>query len=371
MLFGEEFMRRTWRTQRRRLIAGTVGLAMGIICLADRADSQAMTEVTFIVVNNLFSTPAFVAVENGYWTAQGLNVKIKLTSSGRQVTQSLQAGEAQFGHAALSTTTASARASGNMLKGVMPYYNAGDHIAKAGGRAIIARKDRGIDPNNPKSMEGKKIGYLKGSTNDVYMRQWFKREQLDISKSELVNLPVENMPITLVQGQVDAVVPWEPYTAQVLRELGPNAAVVSRGEASLVTDIIGVVAHENWIGKNYDLIEKFSIGIAQAAQFIRQDPKGAAEIDTRYLDGLNVGDAIEGLKFLQWDPRISVCTSEGLVRTGNDMVKDGLIKMSKPFTAEDFYDDTVLKRVMEKYPQFFSDLPPLPKNLDECKGKLS
>ncbi len=138
-------MRRTWKTQRRRLIAGTVGLAMGIFCLADRVDSQAMTEVTFIVVNNLFSTPAFVAVENGYWTKQGLNVKIKLTSSGRQVTQSLQAGEAQFGHAALSTTTASARASGNLLKGVMPYYNAGDHIAKAGGRAIIARKDRGID----------------------------------------------------------------------------------------------------------------------------------------------------------------------------------------------------------------------------------
>jgi hypothetical protein len=66
-----------------------------------------------------------------------------------------------------------------------------------------------------------------------------------------------------------------------------------------------------------------------------------------------------------------VCTSEGLVRTGNEMVKDGLIKMSKPFTAEDFYDDTVLKRVIEKYPQFFSDLPPLPKNLDECKGKLN
>jgi hypothetical protein len=53
------------------------------------------------------------------------------------------------------------------------------------------------------------------------------------------------------------------------------------------------------------------------------------------------------------------------------MVKDGLIKISKPFTAEDFYDDTVRKRVMEKHPQFFSDLPPLPKTLAECKGKLS
>jgi len=364
-------MRQTCTTWRHGLAACVAGLAVGLAVIAGRADAQAMADVTFVVVNNLFSTPAFVAVENGYWAKLGLNVKIKLTSSGRQVTQSLQAGEAQFGHAALSTTTASARASGNMLKGVMPYYNAADYIAKAGGRAIVARKDRGIDASNPKSLEGRKIGYLKGSTNDVYLRQWFKREKLDIGKSELVNVPVENMPITIVQGQVDAVVPWEPYTAQAVRGLGANAVVVSRGEASLVTDIIGVVAHEDWIGKNYDLLEKFSIGIAQAAQFIRQNPQGAAEIDTRYLDGLNVADAIEGLRFLQWDPRISVCTSEGLVITGNDMVKDGLIRMSRPFTAADFYDDTVLKRVMDKHPQFFSDLPPLPKTLAECKGKLS
>ena len=52
------------------------------------------------------------------------------------------------------------------------------------------------------------------------------------------------------------------------------------------------------------------------------------------------------------------------------MVKDGLIKMARPFTAEDFYDDTVLKRVLEKHPQLFADLPPLPKSLAECKGKL-
>ena len=363
-------MRRTCTLPLRLAMACAAGLVLGLLGQTPRAEAQEMKEVTFIVVNNLFSTPAFVAVENGYWTKQGLNVKIRLTSSGRQVTQSLQAGEAQLGHAALSTTTASARASGNMLKGVMPYYNAAAFIAKAGGRAIVARKDRGIDAANPKTMEGKKIGYLKGTTNDVYLRAWFKREKLDISKSELVNVPVENMPITVVQGQVDAIAPWEPYTAQAVRQLGSNAVVVSRGEESLVTDIIGVVAHENWIGKNYDHLEKFSIGIAQAAKFIRENPKGAAEIDTRYLDGLNVADAIEGLKWLTWDPRISVCTAAGLVKTGNDMVKDGLIKMSRPFTAEDFYDDTVLKRVMEKHPQLFADLPPLPKTLAECKGKL-
>src|SRR4029077_20516254 len=124
---------------------------------------------------------------------------------------------------------------------VIAYYNAADYIAKAGGRAIIGRKDRGIDAGNPKSMEGKKIAHLTGSTNEVYLREWFKKHKLDISKSQLVSVPVENMPITINQGLVDAVATWEPYTAQAVRELGANAVVVSRGEAGLIADAIGAV----------------------------------------------------------------------------------------------------------------------------------
>jgi ABC-type nitrate/sulfonate/bicarbonate transport system substrate-binding protein len=358
-------MHRAWAS--RDIIAALVGLVLGI----DQAGAQQMRDVTYIVVNNLFSTPAYVAAENGYWAKQGLNVSVKLTSSGRAVVQAVQAGEAQFGHAALSTTTASARASGNMLKGVIAYYNAGDYLAKAGGRAIIGRKDRGIDAANPKSMEGKKIAHLTGSTNEVYLREWFKKHKLDIAKSQLVSVPVENMPITISQGLVDAIAPWEPYTSQAIRELGPNAVVVSRGEESIVADAIGAVAHEDWIKKNYDFVEKFSLGLIEAAQFVRKNPKDAAQIATRYLDGLNVADATEGLKWLTWDPRISVCTIEGLVRTGNDMVKAGLLKKEKPFEPGDFYDDTVFKRIVEKHPELFADLPPLPTTVAECKGPLS
>lgn len=354
---------------RRSIAAAASGALIGLTATLAPAGAQEMRDVTFIVVNNLFSTPAFVAVENGYWLALGLNVKLKLTASGRQVTQALQAGEAQFGHASLSTTTASARASGNLLKGVMPYFNAADYIA-LGGRAIIGRRDRGIDPNDPKTMLGKKIAHLTGSTNEVYMREWFNKNRLDIAKSQLVSVPVEDMPITITQGLVDAVVPWEPYIAQAVRELGGNAAIVSRGEPGLVPDVIGVVANEEWIKKNYDLLEKFSIGIAQAAQFIRHDPKAAADIDTRYLDGLNVADATEGLTYLRWDPRISLCTDIGVMRAGNDMIKEGLIKRDKPFVLADFYDKTVLDRVLAGHPELFADLPALPKTAAECKGQL-
>src|SRR5713101_1852774 len=102
---------------RRRIASGAV-LALAVAGFAGYGHGQAMQPVTFIVVNNLFSTPAYVAAENGYWAKQGLNVNVKLTSSGRAVVQAVQAGDAQFGHAAFSTTIASARASGNLLKGV-------------------------------------------------------------------------------------------------------------------------------------------------------------------------------------------------------------------------------------------------------------
>jgi NitT/TauT family transport system substrate-binding protein len=343
-------------------------VALGITALGGQAHAQ-MKEVTFIVVNNLFSSPAFVSVENGYWAQQGLNVKLKLTASGSQVTKALQAGEAQFGHAALSTTIASARAGGNMLTGVMPYFNAAEYIA-LGGRAIIGRKDRGVTAANPKSMEGKKIGYLRGSTNDVYLRQWFKKNKLDIGKSTLINLPVADMPISVTQGLVDAVVPWEPYSAQAIRELGDNAVIVSRSEEGLVSDVIGVVANQDWMKSNYDLLEKFSLGLAQAAQFIRQHPREAAEIDARYIDGMNVDDAVAGFKTLHWDPRMSVCTIEGTVAAGNEMIKDGLIKQDRPFVPADFIDPTVLNRIEQKHPELFADLPALPKTVADCKGQL-
>ena len=361
-------MVRSHLTSCRHLFLAVAAAGLSIAGFCGVAKAQ-MKEVTFIVVNNLFSTPAFVAAENGYWAQQGLNVKIKLTASGSQVTKALQAGEAQLGHAALSTTIASARAGGNMLIGVMPYFNAAEYIA-LGGRAIIGRKDRGIDAANPKSMEGKKIGYLRGSTNDVYLRQWFKKNKLDISKSTLINLPVADMPISITQGVVDAVVPWEPYSSQAIRELGPNGIIVSRSEEGLVSDVIGVVANQDWIKSNYDLAEKFSIGVVQAAQFIRQNPRKAAEIDTRYIDGMNVEDAVSGFKTLHWDPRMSICTIAGTVAAGNEMIKDGLIKQDRQFVPSDFIDPTVLNRVEKMHPELFADLPKLPTKVADCKGQL-
>ena len=347
-----------------RLIA-----AISAVGLCGAASAQPMQNLTIYVVKNLLSTPNFVALENGYWAEQGLNVQMKLAGSGRIVVQALQAGDAQLGHVAISGTLPVARAGGDKLISVMPYYNDPAYMGRAGAYAIIGRRDRGIDPANPASMLGKTIGFTAG-TDEYYLKQWFKREKLDIGKSQLVSVLPEDMPVTVSQGLVDAVVPWEPYGSQVVRELGPNAAIMSRSEAGLISDNVGIVGKEEWIKEHPDIVEKFAIGLVMATRFIRENPHETAEIDARTLDGLNVGDAEEGLKHLAWDPRISVCTIEGSIRSGNGMVRNGQIRMSRSFVAADFYDMTVYDRLIAKHPELYEGLPPMPTRLEDCKGTL-
>ncbi|MDB5401409.1 MAG: nitrate/sulfonate/bicarbonate transporter ATPase [Rhodopila sp.] len=348
-----------------RLLVATVFTVAGV----GSASAQTMQTLNIYTVKNLLATPNFVALENGYWAEQGLDVQMKLVGSGRIVVQALQAGDAQLGHVAISGTLPIARAGGDKLISAMPYYNDPTYMGRAGAYAIIGRKDRGIDSAHPDSLLGKKICFTTG-TDEYYLKQWFRRQKLDISKSQIVSLLVEDMPVTLSQGLVDAVVPWEPYVSQVIRELGPNAAIMSRGDAGLISDNVGVVGKEDWIRAHPEIVEKFVTGIAMAAKFIRENPKESAEIVARTLDGMNVGDAFEGLQHMAWDPRISVCTVEGTIRSGNGMVQTGLIKMERPFVAADFYDMTAYDYVTAKHPELFEGLPPLPTQLEDCKGKL-
>ncbi|MBM6594020.1 ABC transporter substrate-binding protein [Microvirga pudoricolor] len=353
---------------RQAMVALAASFAL-LAAPAAHAQQGPAKDIVFVLGNNLFSAPAFAAVENGYWAKQGLNVRLKLVASGREITQALNAGEAQLGGANMGTTTASARASGNMLKGVIPYYNDAAYIAVAGGRGIIGRTDRGVS-KEAKSLVGKKIGSLAGSTQEVYLREYLARNGLDIKQVQVVNVPVPDMPISLAQGLVDATVPWEPYLSQSLRELGENSVAVSRGAPGLVADVIGVLANEKYIAENKSLLEKFAIGLAEGTQFVRKNPEETAKIATYHLDGLNITDAIEGIKQMAWDPRISVCTDEGLLRTGNDMVKEGLIKGAGFKSAGEFAERSILDKVAKDQPQLFDDLPPLPASVSECKGAL-
>jgi NitT/TauT family transport system substrate-binding protein len=328
----------------------------------DAAGDDEFEQVTLMVVSNNTHIAAMVASEQGYWIEQGLDVRLEVLDSGREIMTAVGAGEVEFGGVNAASTIPPARAGGLEASVFVPYMNDALYTAHAGRMSIIARADSGIDPDDPSTLTGKTVGSLDGSTTDAYLRGYVDRHQLD--DVETVNMPVPEMPVSLQQGLVDAVATWEPYGSQILREMGDDAVVVERG-GDYVADVIGIAARDDLIAERPALIEKLVLGVVQGAQFVRENPEESAEILLNYLSGVELDDLIEGNSYTHYDPRVSVCTEQGVMAGAQQLIDDGEIE-SEPFQVEQLLKVDILNQVVEEHPEFFDDLDPLPTTPDQC-----
>lgn len=321
-------------------------------------------EVTLMVVSNNTHIAAMVASEQGYWLEQGLDVKLEVLDSGREIMTAVGAGDVEFGGVNAATTIPPARAGGLDASVFVPYMNDALYTRHDGRMSIIAGSDSGIDPDDPSTLAGKTVGSLDGSTTDAYLRSY--QEEHEIDNVEVVNTPVPEMPVALQQGLVDAVSVWEPYGSQILREMGDDAVALQRGGGGYVPDVIGIAARDELIAEEPELVEKFVLGVVQGAQFARENPEEAAEILINYLSGVELEDLVEGNSLTSYDPRVSVCTEEGVAAGAQALIDDGVIE-SEGFEIQELLNVEILDRVVEENPEYFDDLEPLPESVEDCQ----
>lgn len=307
-------------------------------------------------VSNLMHTAEYVAVEKGFYAENGLDVKLKIFSSGSDLNKALAAGDIQFGTASPTSVPAS-RAAGLKTRLVGPAMNDATSATYAGPLGIVGRTDKGVKARDAQSLKGKRIGVLTGSTTEEYLRLYLKKNNLAKGDVKLVNLEVPDHPVSLKQGDVDAVASWEPYVAQAVREQGDKAAVVSRGEP-LLGYVIGVAATDKTIEQR-ELLKKFVAAIAQADQYLRKNPEEGAKVATNFIKGMDERDASEAMKnHLRFDPRISSCTADAFDQAAKGLVEAGEIKKAPPKSEQISTD--IVAEVEKENPKWFSDLPPIP-----------
>src|SRR5438046_8325563 len=79
-------------------------MAVGaVVVIAPGARAQTPTTVTAAIGSNMNHVPSFVGVEKGIFLKHGVDVKLKILSTGQEMSKALQAGEAQLVGAAFST----------------------------------------------------------------------------------------------------------------------------------------------------------------------------------------------------------------------------------------------------------------------------
>jgi NitT/TauT family transport system substrate-binding protein len=137
---------------RRRLIAATTGaLALAAAtATATGAQAQDMRDVTFVQPSPsaINSFPVFVAIGEGYFAEEGLNVTVEALNGSAAVLQALSAGQAEFGRPGPGPVLA-ARARG--VDAVMIY-----NVAARSNFGVVVREDSEFQ--SPQDLQGQVIG---------------------------------------------------------------------------------------------------------------------------------------------------------------------------------------------------------------------
>ncbi len=317
-----------------------------------RAAQEKVYQAAAAIGSNMNHVPSFVGVEKGIFLKHGVDLKLKVLSTGQEMSKAVQAGEAQFLGAAFSNFPVAVER-GLRAKGFVGLM--GDRTGKYSDEpiAIVTRKGTGIA--KIEDLLGKKVGTPVGGTGHEYLEIVLKKSGIPINKVTVVNVPPGNSVSTLAGGQVDAVSAWEPYGTLMLEKV-PEAVLVQRGGGHLGY-YINMSTLVDVLEKQPDMVFRYAVALAEAAQYTRQHLDEAAEITTRWVPGLEYAVAKKAIRNMRFDPRITRYTIESWEENVRVLVEQKKMRQAMPWGQG--IELKFIERVQKEYPQFFTDLPPL------------
>lgn len=126
-------------------------------------------------------------------------------------------------------------------------------IDKYQNEELISRKDFGV--RNLSDLKGKKIGLPRGTILEFFLSRLLEQNAMTIRDVKLVNVNTTHAPDAIANGEVYAIMYFQPYTTQIQGRLGDNAITwPGQGNQSLY----GVVAaRDTWIASHPDQVRRF------------------------------------------------------------------------------------------------------------------
>lgn len=334
----------------KRALLGLV--AAGLIPLG--AAAQAPPKLDFVIVDNLGHLPMIVGAEKGIFKAHGIDVQLKIVKSGTEIVNALKKGEVQGGNMSV-TTFIKGRQGGEPVSVFALAMNDATRANADDPLAIIARRDSGIKAGDVQSLKGKKVGVWFEQTPDEYLKIALDRAGLKKGEVELVNITSNPALVpSLAEGKVDAVVSLEPWNTLILDKV-PGSYVVKRGGGYMSYMMVSTF-QDSVIKGQPDLVEKFAVGLAAAAQAVRQNPDEAIEIFARVVPGVDVAIAKKAVRHINYDPRISKASMEAFDAAQNELIRLGSGSVDKKLALPNVVLVDYMKKVEQTHPQYFKDL---------------
>jgi len=212
-----------------------------------------------------FHAPFYLGVERGFYREAGINLTINEGRGGAVTAQAVGAKSDQFGIVDGGTTIVSA-VRGVPIRTVMSLMNSGIF-------AVVARADANI--RTAKDLEGKAIAITAG---DALTQLWpavVKVNKLDSSKIRLVNVDPAGKVIATLEKRTDALLGSIDAQSFQIEAKGVKTSMLTYDDLGVRLVGLTVVAHEDTIKANPDLIRRFVLATRKSFEAAIADPQAA------------------------------------------------------------------------------------------------
>jgi len=271
------------RSKTTIVLTAILGIAAALSSEPAPAQDKSLTKVTFALdfIPLGRHAPWYAAIAEGYYKDEGLDVSIIPSQGTAQTIQAVEAGTAQLGFTDVPSLVL-ARANGAKLKMVAVNYQKAPYA--------IFSLNTGANVTTAKQLEGLTLGSGAGSFTPKVIAGFMAQQGLDPNKLSISNVAPPARASALLAGQVPAIeffVMSKPGLEASAKEKGAELRTFLLADHGLKLYSNGVVATDEYLSKNADLVKRFVRASLKGWQFALHNPEKAAQDQIKFVPSLN------------------------------------------------------------------------------------
>jgi sulfonate transport system substrate-binding protein len=297
---------------------------------------------------------AFIGVERGIFAKHGLDAKIVMYQTGVEMINGL-VNDAQDVNIMGSIPFLAAVSNGLPIVVIGHLHGDATRMHYADNNSIVTTPASGIAEGDLAALVGKKVGLPRGTGAEGYLLGVLTEAGLDVNELTLVNLKPSDQPTALRQGDVDAIAAWEPWASTTVVKV-PDAFRVVSGGCEPCYDPGTILTTRAKVTSKEEELKRFMVAFAEAQQWLRANYDEAAEINMRWIQGVEIDIMKEAIRRSVYDSRLSRNTIEGYdTKTIPQLVGDK--RMAREVEASTIVEPRFYKHVEATAPELYGDLP--------------
>jgi ABC-type nitrate/sulfonate/bicarbonate transport system substrate-binding protein len=224
-------------------------------------------KITIAYTTQPDSALVHIAVQQGYFTEEGLEVLPQMHNYGKAALKSVLEGKADLATAAETPLMFAA------LNGEQFFIVAGI-FSTSKNNAIVARRDLGI--SQPADLKGKRIGYTPGTTGEFFLDSFLTASGIAARDAVLVPVKPEEMAAALTTAKVDAVSCWNFPLTLLRRALADQA--VTFFDPQIYTQTFNLIARQQYVTQNPETVKGALRALIKAEVFAQEHPAAARDL---------------------------------------------------------------------------------------------